>query len=188
MAENSGTMTGTTNTLKGDYFELFGLPQRFAVDLATLESAYRAVQGQVHPDRFASAGAAQRRAAMQWAAQANEAFQTLRQPLKRAVYLLGLHGVDVAAESNTAMAPAFLMQQMEWRETIDDAVAAGNPGALERLLEELRDEKRARYQKLGEWLDGNAYQPAAEAVRQLMFIERAEQEIVQRIERLEDMA
>lgn len=173
-------------SLKDDYFALLGLPRRFAVDDAALDAAYRAVQGRVHPDRFVRAGDAEKRIAMQWAAQANAAYQTLRQPLKRAVYLLGLHGVDVEAENNTAMAPDFLIQQMTWREAIDDAVAASNLGALEAQLNALRDEKRTRYEKLGGWLDHDAFQPAAEAVRQLMFIERAEHEILRQIEVLEN--
>lgn len=173
-------------SLKDNYFALFGLPQRFSVDLTALEAAYRAVQSRVHPDRFAHAGDAQKRVAMQWAAQANAALQTLRQPLKRAVYLLSLRGVDVEAENNTAMAPDFLMQQMEWREAIDDAVAAANAGELDALLGDLRREKDVRYEKLGDWLDHDAFQPAAEAVRQLMFIERAEHEVLRQIEILEN--
>jgi molecular chaperone HscB len=91
--------------LKDDFFSLFGLPVRFDVDQASLDEAYRTVQSQAHPDRFANAGDAERRVAMQWAAHANEAYRTLRQPLKRAIYLLTLRGVDIQAENNTAMAP-----------------------------------------------------------------------------------
>ena len=98
--------------MKDDFFALFGLPARYEVDEAALDAAYRTVQSQAHPDRFANAGDAERRVAMQWAAHANEAYRTLRQPLKRAIYLLHLRGVDIQAESNTAMAPEFLMQQM----------------------------------------------------------------------------
>lgn len=174
------------SALTDDYFKLFDLPQGFAVDQDALDSAYRAVQSRVHPDRFASASEAERRVAMQWAAQANAAYRTLRDPLQRATYLLSLQGIDVGAENNTAMAPDFLMQQMEWREAIGDAVSARNVGALDALARELRDDKRARFAKLGDWLDSAAWQPAAEAVRQLMFIARAEDDIAQRIEMLEN--
>jgi molecular chaperone HscB len=167
------------------HFELFHLPTRYALDAEALEHAYRAVQSQVHPDRFAAAGDAQKRVAMQWAARANEAYRTLRDPLKRAVYLLSLRGVDAAMESNTAMEPAFLMQQMEWREAVEDAAAAKNVDALDALLNELRDEERVRFTKLAAWLDGGADQAAAEAVRQLMFIERVAAEIGAQIEKLE---
>ncbi|KGX58040.1 Fe-S protein assembly co-chaperone HscB [Burkholderia pseudomallei TSV44] len=172
-------------SLKDSHFDLFHLPARFALDEPTLDAAYRAVQSQVHPDRFAAAGDAQKRIAMQWATRANEAYQTLRDPLKRATYLLHLRGVDVGAENNTAMEPAFLMQQMEWRERIEDAAGAKNVDALGALLAELRDERRARLAKLGALLDSGSEQGAAEAVRQLMFVERVSAEIGAQIERLE---
>ncbi|MCM2490559.1 Fe-S protein assembly co-chaperone HscB [Burkholderia glumae] len=174
------------NSLKDSYFELFHLPAQFALDAGALDTAYRAVQSQVHPDRFAAAGDAQKRIAMQWATRANEAYQTLRDPLRRAIYLLSLRGVDVGAESNTAMEPAFLMQQMEWREAIEDAAGAQNVPALDALLAELRDEKRTRFDKLAALLDSGSDQGAAEAVRQLMFIERVAAEVAAQIERLED--
>ncbi|PXW26289.1 Fe-S protein assembly co-chaperone HscB [Paraburkholderia caballeronis] len=173
------------SSLSDSHFVLFGLPEQFALDAGALDHAYRTVQSQVHPDRFAAAGDAQKRVAMQWATRANEAYQTLRDPLKRAIYLLHLRGIDVGAENNTAMEPAFLMQQMEWREAIEDAVGAKNVGALDTLAAELRDETRARFAKLAALLDSGSNQPAAEAVRQLMFIERVGGEIDTQIERLE---
>ncbi len=177
---------GLMSSIQQNHFELFHLPARFALDADALEAAYRTVQAQVHPDRFAAAGDAQKRVAMQWAARANEAYGTLRDPLKRAAYLLSLRGVDVGAENNTAMEPAFLMQQMEWREGVEDAASARNVEALGALLDELREEKRARFEKLGVLLDSGADQAAAEAVRQLMFIERVASEIGAQIERLEN--
>jgi molecular chaperone HscB len=173
-------------SLKDSHFDLFDLPAQFALDAATLDHAYRTVQAQVHPDRFAAAGDAQKRVAMQWATRANEAYQTLRDPLRRARYLLLLRGIDVGVENNTAMEPAFLMQQMEWRESIEDAAAAKNVDALDALLTELRNEERMRFDKLGASLDSGANQAAGEAVRQLMFIERVASEIGAQIERLEN--
>jgi molecular chaperone HscB len=172
-------------TLSDNHFDLFDLPPTFAVDRQTLDEAYRTVQAQVHPDRFAAAGDAQRRLAMQWATRANEAYQTLRDPLKRARYMLSLRGIDVGAENNTAMEPAFLMQQMEWRESIEDAAAAKNVGALEALLDDLHEEERVRIAKLEALIDSKSDQAASEAVRQLMFIERVATEIGAQIERLE---
>ena len=93
-----------------DHFELLGLPLRYAVDSQRLESGYRELQSQVHPDRFASATEAERRVAMQWATRANEALRTLKDPIERARYLLQLKGYDTEEESNTAMPPDFLMQ------------------------------------------------------------------------------
>ena len=173
------------SSIQDSHFDLFHLPARFAIDLDALDSAYRTVQAQVHPDRFAAAGEAQKRVAMQWAARANEAYQTLRDPLKRAAYLLSLRGVDVGASENTAMEPAFLMQQMEWRERVEDAADARNVGELMALQGELHDDERTRFGRLGVLLDTGADQPAAEAVRQLMFLERVAGEIARHIERLE---
>ncbi|WP_434662225.1 Fe-S protein assembly co-chaperone HscB [Paraburkholderia sp. A3BS-1L] len=173
------------SSLSDSHFVLFGLPEQFALDADALAHAYRAVQAQVHPDRFAAAGEAQKRVAMQWATRANEAYQTLRDPLKRATYLLHLRGIEVGAENNTAMEPAFLMQQMEWREAIEDAVGVKNVDALDALAAELRDDERVRLAKLGALLDSGSNQPAAEAVRQLMFVERVAAEVDSQIERLE---
>ena len=172
--------------MKDDFFSLFGLPARYDVDEAALEAAYRTVQSQAHPDRFANAGDAERRVAMQWAAHANEGYRTLRQPLKRAIYLLQLRGVDIQAESNTAMAPAFLMQQMEWREALQDAVEMRDVGQLDSLLRELRQEKRDRHAALGALLDGADNDAASAAARQLMFIEKIEHDASEAIDRLED--
>jgi molecular chaperone HscB len=174
------------SSLSDSHFVLFGLPEQFEVDGDTLAHAYRTVQAQVHPDRFAAAGDAQKRVAMQWATRANEAYQTLRDPLKRAIYMLHLRGIDVGAENNTAMEPAFLMQQMEWREAIEDAVGAKNVDALDALAGELRDDERVRLAKLAALIGSGSNQAAAEAVRQLMFIERVASEIDAQIERLED--
>jgi molecular chaperone HscB len=173
-------------TLNDSHFDLFHLPVQFALDTQALDDAYRTVQAQVHPDRFAAAGDAQKRIAMQWATRTNEAYRTLRDPLRRATYLLSLRGIDVGAENNTAMEPAFLMQQMEWRERIEDAAAAKNTGELDALLTELHDDERVRFTKLATLLDSGSDQAASEAVRQLMFIERVASEIGAQIEKLEN--
>ena len=168
------------------HFELLGLTPAFALDGARLDAAYRDLQSRVHPDRFAAAADADRRAAMQWSVRANEAYAALKDPLARARHLLELRGVDIGVESNTAMEPAFLMQQMEWREAVEDAREAKNVGELDALLANLRAEKRARFERLGALLDSGADAPATEAVRQLMFLDRLEAEIGDAIAMLED--
>ncbi|WP_347556670.1 Fe-S protein assembly co-chaperone HscB [Robbsia sp. KACC 23696] len=170
-----------------DHFDLFDLDRRFGIDTDVLAQRYRTIQSQVHPDRFAAAGEAQKRIAMQWATRANEGFQTLRDPLARALYLLKLRGIDASAERNTTIAPAFLMQQMEWRETIDDAAAANNVDALDSVLSELQDERRQRFDKLAGWLDSGADQPAADTARELLFIQKVMDAARKQIERLEDV-
>src|SRR6185369_10258809 len=129
-----------------NHFELLGLPARYAVDPTSLERGYRELQTRVHPDKFAAGSEPERRVAMQWATRANEAYRTLRNPVERARYLLSLKGYDTEEESNTAMPPDFLMQQMEWREAVAEARAAGDTAALESLRAELAD---ARAEMLG---------------------------------------
>jgi molecular chaperone HscB len=168
-----------------NHFDLFQLPQRFAIDLSALDSAFRNVQSQVHPDKFVSAGDAEKRVAMQWATRANEAYQTLKNPLKRATYLCELHGVDLQTESNTAMPRAFLMQQMEWRETLEDAKAAKDIDALEGLDAELRVARQEEVAQIGALLDVEDFLQAAQAVRQLMFLEKIGSEIAQQYDLIE---
>src|SRR6202795_595942 len=124
--------------LNQNHFELFGVPVQFAVDAAELDRRYLELQREVHPDRFATAPDAQRRVSMQLATRVNEAYQTLKSPLKRAVYILHLRGVDPELETNTAMPPEFLMEQMSWRERIE--AGSERPEALLQLQAGLRDE------------------------------------------------
>ena len=107
-------------SLQASDFELFGLPAAFSLDRAQLDLQWKSLQREAHPDRFASEGAAAQRIAMQWSVRINEAYNRLKDPLKRAAYLCELNGAAVNAENNPSMPPAFLMQQMEWREALDD--------------------------------------------------------------------
>ena len=168
-----------------NHFDLFQLPQRFAIDTAALDKAYHEVQNRVHPDKFAHASDAEKRVAMQWATRANEAYQTLKSPFKRAAYLCELNGIDLQVESNTAMPTGFLMQQMEWRETLDDAKAAKDAEALEELEAELRTARKTEVVQIGELLDANDFAQAAQHVRQLMFLERFGDEIAHVFEAME---
>ena len=160
-----------------NHFDLFNLPPAFAIDAGTLDAAFREVQGQVHPDRFVNATDAEKRVAMQWATRANEAYQTLKNPQKRAQYLCELHGVDLKTESNTAMPMAFLIQQMEWRETLGDAKAARDLGGLEALDAEVGADRKARMVEIGLQLDAGDYEHAAQGVRALMFLEKFGEEL-----------
>ena len=159
--------------IQDNHFALFGLPTQFAVDERALEEAYKRVQGQTHPDRFAAATAAERRVAMQWAARANEAFQTLRSPLRRAAYLCELNGAPIEAESNTAMPGAFLAQQMQWREQLHEARASADRVRLQELDDELAAVRTATLAQLESGLDqARDFRAASALVRQLMFIEK----------------
>ncbi len=164
-------------------FRLFGLQPLQRLDTDALDACRRDLQSKVHPDRFASQGAAAQRVAMQWAVRVNEAHQRLRNPLTRGAYLCGLRGAAVDAESNTAMPPAFLMQQMEWREALDEAGAAADVQALEGRIV---GEQRRMLDELAELLDDqNDAATAAQRVRALMFVDRFRRDIDQRLDALE---
>ena len=165
--------------LAADDFELFGLPRRFALDRGDLDARRRALQGEVHPDRFASADAAARRAAMQWAVRVNEAHERLADPVRRGAYLCELAGVSIGAEDNTAMPPAFLQQQMAWRESLEEAASRQDVAALER---ELARERNAARERLAAALDERRDPvEAAREVRSLMFIERFAADVDRRL-------
>jgi molecular chaperone HscB len=168
-----------------NHFDLFHLPQRFAIDMTALDSAYHEVQNQVHPDKFTNATDAEKRVAMQWATRANEAYRTLKSPFKRAAYLCELNGVDLETESNTAMPREFLIQQMEWRDALEEAKTAKDIGALEQLESELRDARKEEVVQISKLLDANDFAQAAQGVRQLMFLEKFGQEIARIFETIE---
>jgi len=156
-------------------FELFAVPATFAQDRAALDARWKELQREAHPDRFAAQGAAAQRVAMQWSVRINEAYQRLKNPIKRATYLCELNGAPINAENNTAMPSDFLMQQIEWREELDEASDAD---ALDKLRAEV-EAGRARALSSLDWLiDGKSdYPAAARQVRALMFIERFAEDI-----------
>ncbi len=169
-----------------DHFALFGLPRRYAVDRDALEQLFRDLQARVHPDKHAHLGDAERRAAMQWATQVNEAYQTLRDPLKRARYLLHLAGHDPQIETNTAMPAEFLMEQMELREGVAEARESGDVDHLDELHRRLRKEMTTQHERLRETLDDQQdYDGAAQLVRQLMFQEKLLHDIDAALESIE---
>jgi molecular chaperone HscB len=168
-----------------NHFELFQLPARFDIDMNALDSAYREIQGRVHPDRFVNATDAEKRVAMQWATRANEAYQTLRNPQKRAQYLCEINGVDLQTESNTAMPTDFLMEQMELREALDDARDAKDAAALDELDARVRADRKAQLVGVGKLLDAGDYQQAAQGVRALMFLDRFNDDVQRAFEALE---
>ena len=163
-------------------FELFDLPTTFAQDRATLDARWKELQREAHPDRFAAQGAAAQRVAMQWSVRINEAYQRLKDPVKRATYLCKLNGAPIDAEHNTAMPAEFLMQQMEWRETLDDTREAT---ALQALHDEVDAARRRALSSL-DWLidEKGAFVEAAAQVRALMFIERFAKNVEAKLDHL----
>jgi len=177
---------GKALTSSSSHFELFGLQPAFKLDNEALERAYREIQSRVHPDRFAHAGDAERRASLQWTTRVNEAYRTLRSAVERASHILALHGVDVAFETNTAMPADFLMQQMELRETLEHATETKNASALEALQQRLDAEQKTLEDRLGERIDNKKdYKGAADLVRELQFLHKLEAEIDAAYEEIE---
>ena len=171
-------------SLQASDFALFGLPERFAIDLAQLDAKWKQLQGSAHPDRFATETAAAQRVAMQWAIRINEAYRRLKDPLARAAYLCALHGADIEAESNTAMPAAFLMQQMEWRDTLSEAKTLA---AVDALSDEVIASRNATLKSLQAQIDDAAdvdWRRVAGTVRGLMFVDKFMSDIDKRVDAL----
>ena len=159
------------------HFTLFGLPETFQIDENALETRYRALAANCHPDKFASASAFEQKQAVMMATAVNEAYRRLSRPLERAVLLLQAQGIQADSEERTAFAPEFLMQQMEWRETLAEARAAGDTAALNALEGQVSAEQTALYGQLAAAFDAQQYQTAAQLVRQGRFLNKMRQEI-----------
>ena len=169
--------------LQSTDFELFGLETRFAQDRSAVDARWKDLQREAHPDKFAAQGAAAQRVAMQWSVRINEAYKRLKDPLKRAAYLCELNAAPVNAENNTAMPASFLMQQMEWREALDDSVSVDE---LIQLSNEVKVAKQAMLLNCGRFLDElGDYALAVQEVRALMFVERFASDLDARLDQME---
>ncbi len=168
--------------LQSDDFELFGVPRRFAQERSALDARWKELQREAHPDRHAASGAAAQRQAMQWSVRINEAYQRIKDPMRRAAYLCELHGAPIRAEDNTAMPADFLMQQMEWREALEEADSLVEVEALEAQVQQAR---RVALERCGDLIDQQQdFAGAARQVRALMFIARFAIDIERRLEQL----
>ena len=161
-----------------NHFDLFAMPVSFDLDTQALERAYRDLQREVHPDRFAAASDAEKRLAAQWATRANEGYQTLRSPLKRGRYFLRINGIDTEEESNTAMPLEFLEQQMAWREAVVDARAIKDEARLDALAAQRSAEEKTLFELLAQQLStSGTLIDARLTVRKLRFLEKLGEEI-----------
>ena len=161
--------------LQDDDFVLFDLPRQFAQDTAQIDERWKALQRQAHPDKFAAHGAAAQRLALQWSVRINEARQRLRDPLKRATYLCELNGHAVDAENNTAMPAEFLMQQMQWREELDEAET---PAQWQALATDVQQAQTDTLQALAQSIDQQQdFAAAVQHIRCLMFMRRFAQDL-----------
>jgi molecular chaperone HscB len=168
--------------LQSTDFELFQIPMQFAQERAVLDMRWKELQREAHPDKFAAQGVAAQRIAMQWSVRINEAYQRLKDPLRRASYLCELHGAPIHAEKNTAMPTDFLLQQMQWREALEEAKTVQD---LEEIASQSNHSGREQLSKIEQTLDINKdFAAAAQQVRSLMFIERFSSEVDARIDQL----
>jgi molecular chaperone HscB len=170
-----------------NYFDLFDLKQTFTIDLSALESQYRKIQSAAHPDRFVTASSAEKLKSMQMATLANEAYQTLKKPASRAKYLLTLNNIDATQETNTSMPADFLMQQMEWRETLENCKAAKDIDGLDALAKEMRTTAKSLSNTLMTLFDEEQdLEAAKETTRKLIFIDKVCEDIHKAITQIED--
>ena len=158
------------------------MPAQFAQNRAALDVKWKDLQREAHPDKFAAQGAAAQRVAMQWSVRINEAYNRLKDPLKRASYLCEINGAPINAENNTAMPTDFLMQQMEWREALDDAKTSER---MDEIVLKANEYGQSQLLKIEQFIDvENDFLAAAQQVRSLMFIERFASEVDARIDQL----
>jgi molecular chaperone HscB len=159
-----------------DYFALFQLKPQFKIDRQALESAYLTVQQKVHPDMHAQASDSDKRVSMQLSALANSAYRTLMNPIQRGLYMCSRNGVDPQLETNTAMPAQFLMQQMEWREALDDV--RDQPSKLDSLYKEVEQTRENLLKEVEATIDGaNDFKMAAKQLRALLFIDKFSAEL-----------
>ena len=164
-------MVVANHSASENYFQFFGLSPQFSLDLAQLDQAYLAIQKEVHPDRHTQGSESEQRIAMQMATLANTAHQTLKHPIQRGLYLCKLHGVEANLETNTAMPMAFLLQQMAWRDSLEES--ADDFDALDALVTEVDSAYKTALVELAEAMDRtHNYQRAAELLRGLLFIDK----------------
>ncbi|WP_373958704.1 co-chaperone HscB [Vibrio gigantis] len=161
-----------------NHFELFGLPLQFQLDGSLLSSQFRDLQRQFHPDKFATASERERLLAVQKAAQINDAYQVLKNPISRAEYLLVQHGEDIRGEQQTMQDPMFLMEQMELREELEDIADSSEPeDALFAFEGKVSKMYKQQLSAIQQELDSEAWLEAADRVRKLKFIAKLKNEI-----------
>jgi molecular chaperone HscB len=168
-----------SSILTQNHFELFSLPQRYVLEREELDARYRDMQRSVHPDRYASASDQERRISMQQTTKINEAYEVLKDPLKRGRYLLELRGHAIENQQTSHHDTAFLMQQMELRETLAGIREQDDPlQALDRLAQTVRSQYRALESELAQAFDGGAeIEQAVTLVLRMQFFKRLQEEV-----------
>lgn len=159
-----------------NFFTLLQLPETFVIDLEKLDQNYQTIQKEIHPDRFASFDDEAKLESVKKTAQANDAYQTLKSPIRRAEYLLLLQGINIHDEKYKAVPQAFLMQQMEWREELE--THKQNKAALLKLARDIQLCKHEMINQLPRYFENKKnLDEAVKITRELNFIEKIEQHI-----------
>jgi len=177
-----------SSILTQNHFELFSLPQRYVLERAQLDARYRDMQRSVHPDRYASASDQEKRISMQQTTKINEAYEVLKDPLKRGRYMLELRGHAIEDQQTSHQDPAFLMQQMELRETLAGIREQDDPlQAMDKLAQTVRSQYQALESELAQELDGGAeIEQAVTLVLRMQFLKRLQEEVQELEADLED--
>ena len=169
-----------------NFFQLFGFTPAFRVDLKSLSAKYRELQRAAHPDRFAGGTAGDQLLSVQYAATINQAYQILKNPLKRAIYLLEIKGIDINKEHSFKLGPDFLMQQIEYREHLESLADSANPQAelleLRQELTALQDRLHSAFERSYSQGSEEELNNAVEIVNKLQFVDK----MLLELERKED--
>ena len=163
-----------------NYFQLFGLAQEFSIDPDALAEKYRQLQSDNHPDRFASADESERLRAVQFTSLINQAYDTLKQPMKRAGYLLELRGIDPDQVNQSDLGMDLLMEQMQLREALeelpDDESALPE---LESLKKEVIGKMQLRESQFAKFVDDDDLDSARKLFHEMQFLHKLIKEIDQ---------
>ena len=177
----------TTDILSSNFFALFDVPVSYHVDLDLVQQRYRDLQKAVHPDKFVNASDQEKRISMQQTSRINEAFNALRQPVDRAIYLLSLKGVDLNLENETTMDAVFLMEQMEMREAVSEIRSADDPLAeLDNFSRQIKDKMKTMMDGFSQALESDRLDDAREWVRKMQFMQKAKKEVDELSAKIED--
>ncbi|SUC01802.1 co-chaperone HscB [Proteus vulgaris] len=170
-----------------DYFTLLGMPNRFDIDKQQLATRYQEMQRQYHPDRFAGKSDKEQAQAVSFASTINQAYQTLKNPISRAEYMLSLHGIDIANEQQTMQDTVFLMEQLALREELDNIEYSANVAVLlSDFSSRLNKNYIVRFDEMVTMINSHNWSVAADCVRKIRFLTKLKEQVEQLEERLFD--
>ncbi|MDH5711129.1 MAG: Fe-S protein assembly co-chaperone HscB [Gammaproteobacteria bacterium] len=177
----------TADILSCNFFELFDIPVSYEIDIDLIQQRYRELQKVVHPDRFVNASDKERRISMQQTSWINEALNTLRQPVDRAIYLLKLKNVDLNLENETTMDAEFLMEQMEMREALSSISSKEDPiSELDRFSAQIKSKMQSLIKGFAAAYENDQLDEAKEWIRKMQFMQKARKEVDELSAKIED--